>query len=128
MDRKELREDYVDLGKKVLIGLDESNFKVTSAFWFLLTDSGWRFVIATPVLDEDGPTKAYQALQTKLTTILGTDSPFINNVSIVSPSHPLIKLLKLAINTGADSVSGIRFTGNVVNNQYIEDAFIYRIS
>ncbi|HTE21624.1 MAG TPA: hypothetical protein VK674_01140 [Candidatus Limnocylindria bacterium] len=127
MDRKELREDYIELGKKVLEGLN-SDFAVTSAFWFLLPDSGWRFVVATPVLDRDGPAKAYETLQTKLSAILGTDNSFINNVSVVSPSNSLIKLLKSAINTGPDSISGIRFTGNVINSQYIEGAYIYRIS
>lgn len=128
MDRKELREDYIELGRKTLKGLDESGIKATSALWFLLPDSGWRFVIATPSFDENDPSKAYRLLQGKIIDILGDGNSLINSISIIGPQHPLVQLLKVGINTGSDSISGIRFTGNVINGQFIEDAYIYRVS
>jgi hypothetical protein len=50
----------------------------------------------------------------------------LQNISLVSPNDDLVKLLKAAIKTGP-GVSNIRFTGNVINNVFIEDAYIYRV-
>jgi hypothetical protein len=128
MDSKELRNDFIDIGGRVLAGLDDSDINVSSAFWFLLPDSGWRLVIATSIFDEVGANGAYETLLKKVAGILGGDNAFINSISIVSPSHPLVQLLRSAINTGPDSNSGIRFKGNIINGQLIEDAYIYRVS
>ncbi len=129
MDRKELSEESIQLGRKVLIGLDQAHFPVTAAFWLLLPETeGWRYVIATKLIDELGPIEAYGKLQKELVKILGKDNIFIKYTSIVSPTHPLISLLRVAIQTGPESISGIRFTGNVINGQYIDDAYIYRVS
>jgi hypothetical protein len=45
---------------------------------------------------------------------------------MVSPKHPLLQLLKGAIQTGP-GINGIRFSRNMINGTYIDDAFIYRL-
>ncbi|HZM63530.1 MAG TPA: hypothetical protein VFB59_00165 [Candidatus Saccharimonadales bacterium] len=129
MDRKELSEESIKLGKKVLVGLDKAKFPVTTAFWFLDAEStSWRYIVASKLLDDLGPIEAYGKLQKQLLKILGKNSIFIKNVSIVSPAHPLINLLKIAVRTEPTWIGGIRFTGNVINGQYIDDAYLYRVS
>lgn len=129
MDRKELNQDNIEIGKRVLMGLDSDLFPVTAAFWLLDTEAlRWKYIVATPVLDEIGPLETYRKFFVELRKIMDPDNAFSKAVSVVSPSHPLIRLLRGAINTGRDSVSGIRFTGNAINNQYIEDVYLYRIS
>lgn len=126
--KNELRVDQIDLGKKVLEDLS-SRMPIAVAFWYLLPDSGWRYVLASPQFDKLVSVDAYEALQEELDNISDPEeSTFINNVSIVKTSHPLVGLLKQAINTGSEAISGIRFTGNVINDQYIKDAYIYRVS
>jgi hypothetical protein len=129
MDRKELTEENIELGKKVLKGLDKEGFHAVAAFWLLAQGTeGWRYVIASEWIDKYGPIDTYGKLQDQLIAILGKENIFIKYTSLISPTHPLINLLKVAIQTDPRSVSGIRFTGNVINGQYIDDAYIYRMS
>jgi hypothetical protein len=100
---------------------------VQAAIWFYLTDSGeWRLLIASPFVEKDGPKKAYSFVQ----GVLAKSSPplgiSLKDISVVSPKHHLISLLRRAIRTGPE-ISDIRFTRNVINNTLIEDAYIYRM-
>ena len=49
-------------------------------------------------------------------------------VTLVSPSEPLVSILRMAVGTPPNAVSGIVFRNNVINNVLIEDAYIYRSS
>lgn len=128
MDREELIPDQIELGKKVLEALS-SRLPIAAAFWFLLPDSGWRYVLASSQFDKLASVDAYRTLQKELNAIqVPAGRTFIGTVSIVKTDHPLVILLKSAINTGSEAVSGTRFTGNVINGQYIKDAYLYRVS
>ncbi|NIV68021.1 hypothetical protein GWN43_04130 [Candidatus Bathyarchaeota archaeon] len=50
----------------------------------------------------------------------------MRQISVISTEHDLVKLLRAAIHTGP-GISGIRFTGNVINGVFIDDAYIYRM-
>jgi hypothetical protein len=128
MDRKELNNENIELGKTILQGLDKDKFPVTAAFWLLDTDIGtWRYVLASPIFDKLGPIAAYKKLIAEIGEILGK-SNFSKAVTLTSPNNAFIRLLKVAINTGPESISDIRFTGNSINNHYIDDAYLYRVS
>ena len=111
------------------IKLDEINFEVKGALWFYLSEpKEWRLIFASPAVDKNGPKEAYEKVQSQLEK-LKQKQPYelsLDNVSLVSPSDNLIKLLKSAIKTGP-GISDIRFTRNVINNVFIEDAYIYRV-
>ena len=49
-------------------------------------------------------------------------------ISVVEQNHEVIHLLRNVIHTEPNSILGIRFNHNVVNNVFIEDAYIYRMS
>jgi hypothetical protein len=51
----------------------------------------------------------------------------LRNIFLVNPKHKLIRLMKIVVGTGK-TISGIRFTQNVINNILIEDAYIYRMT
>ena len=48
------------------------------------------------------------------------------DISVVEDNDPLIFLLRKAVRT-SEGVSGIRFSQNAINGQFIEDAYIYRL-
>lgn len=127
MDKKILVEKDIDEGKKLLQALDDDKFIVSSALWFYFPDDGWRLLIASPSMEKDGPKYAYNCIKTTIIKLLPPIDISLQNISVISPNDRLIKLLKAVINTGP-GIQGIRFTSNVVNNVFIEDAFIYRLA
>lgn len=127
MDKTVLVERDIEEGKRLLRTLDTANIEVKAALWFYMPENGrWRLLVATPLVDEKGPKEAYAAIRRVLAQ---SPSPFeisLRQISVVSPNHDLVRLLGTVIHTGS-GISDIRFTGNVINGVFIEDAYIYRI-
>jgi len=118
-------------GEALLSKLDEIKFNVRAAFWFYMPDSEeWRLIFASPAVDKKGPKEAYEKVQSQLPELkeeLEQDYELsLQNISVVSPNDDLVKLLKTAVKTGP-GVSHIRFARNVIDNVFIEDAYIYRV-
>jgi hypothetical protein len=128
MDRSQLTPDMIELGASLLRTLDSSRIPVTAAFWFLMPDKSWRYLIASPLFNPLKPEDFYRSTQPVVSKALSANTTLISSLSVMPPDHPLVQLLKAAIVTGQDSISGIRFTANTINGQFIEDAYIYRLS
>ena len=124
MDTTALVDIDIALGKRVTEELDASGIPVKASLWFYTPEaSEWRLIVATPLVDQEGPHKTYALIQKALRTI---DFP-LRKISAVSPGDPLIKLLRVALRTGP-GIAGVRFTHNTINNVFIEDAYIYRLA
>lgn len=127
MDKPTLVDADIKAGEALLSRLDDIEFNVKAALWFYVQDSEeWRLIIASPIVDNDGPKKAYEKVQLQLQELNGHYELTLRNISLVSPQDKLIKALKSAITTGK-AISHIRFTRNVINGIFIEDAYIYRL-
>lgn len=128
MDKTALVKEDMQEGKKLIEALDKADFQVEAAIWFYLTDSGeWRLLIASPLVEKEGPKKAYSLIQRVLSKSLPPLGISLKDISVVSPKHHLISLLRIAIGSTGPGISDIRLTRNVINNTLIEDAYIYRI-
>lgn len=131
MDRKIFVEDYnkyINEGKLLIKELDKEQFPVKSALWYYYADlDSWKLLIASPKLEEDGPIKIYKNFQ-RILEKMDLKYVTLNDISVITSSHSLIQLLSSAVSIGEKSISGIRFTANTINNTYIEDAYIYRLS
>lgn len=126
MDKTTLVEKDINEGKELIEAIDEASITLQAALWIYLSESDeWRFMIALPMIDQIGPKKTYTYIQSILVKNehLGIS---LKDISIVSPNHNLIKVLKMVISTGP-GIQGIRMKRNMVNNVFIEDAYIYRI-
>lgn len=127
MDKSALVEKHIEEGERVILGLGDAGFQVDAALWFYLSDSEeWRLLLASPFVEKEGPKKAYSFIQSVLEQLSPPSEISLKDISVLSPSHHLIHLLRIAIRTGP-GISGIRFTRNVINNTLIEDAYIYRL-
>jgi hypothetical protein len=114
-------------GAKLIEALDTSKLSVHSAFWFYLDEAQkWRLIIASPYVDQYGPTASYTLIQDVLEKIEPPLQIQLSDITVVSPHDDLIRLLSSAISTGP-GIAGIRFSKNVINNVFIEDAYIYRL-
>lgn len=127
MDKTALVEKDVEEGKRLIEALDNAGFQVRAVLWFYLAESDeWRFVVASPLVERKGPKEAYAFVQAVLAQLLPPSGISLEEISVVSPEYDLIRILKVAIQTGP-GISGIRFTRNTINNTFIEDAYIYRM-
>ncbi|OGG15380.1 hypothetical protein A3D77_07615 [Candidatus Gottesmanbacteria bacterium RIFCSPHIGHO2_02_FULL_39_11] len=125
MDTKILVDKYITEGKTLLKNLDSKKFPVNAAMWFYDQNSdSWKYVISSSRVDEEGPLKVYQDIQ----SYLGNNIISLKDISVVSPNNNLVVMLKKAISTGRTAISGIRFSKNTINNYFIEDAYIYRMT
>lgn len=116
----------IDTGRKLTKALERPPFSASASLWFYIPEaSEWRLIVGTSLVDKKGPIQAYGELQKILRKEqIGLDLRYI---SLVSPQDPLIRLLRTALQTGPQ-MTEVRFTGNTINNVYIEDAYIYRIN
>ena len=130
MDKRTLVDSDFQKGHMLILVLDQSNFPVHSALWLFDEErDSWRLLIASEEVEEHEPMKAYEAIYDVLNKIKKDNTRFditLDNISLVGLSDNLIKDIGTAVQTGRKSIEGIRFTRHAINNQYIEDAYIYR--
>ena len=127
MGKATLVDADMKAGKDLLNILDDTKFKVKAALWLYMPEpEEWRLILACPIVDEEGPKKAYETVQSQLQGLNQRDRLSLQDISLVSPGDKLIKALKLVFKLDK-AISPIRFTRNVINGIFIEDAYIYRL-
>jgi hypothetical protein len=113
-------------GRRLLQELDKRHFPIDAALWlYRPEEDDWRLMLATPLVDEFGPSEGYRRLQRVVQKVPGTRLS-LSNVELASPEDPFITLLRSAISTGP-GIHGVRFSRNSINGVFIEDAYIYRL-
>ena len=124
-----LTDAMIKTGADLTRKLDEVEWPVVASFWLYLPElNAWKLVLASPVARLHGPRRAYEAVQTALSALPKEHAQLaLSDIEVVEPGHYLVTLLRTAINTGP-TINGIRFTNNVINGQFIHDAYIYRVS
>lgn len=122
-------EPKIESGKQLLNLLDESDIKPTAFLWFYLSEGDtWRLIISSKLFDANDIKKAYTDFINKFSQLPLVKEIGLSNITLVPGDNDLLKLLRVALKTGKDGVSGIRFTSNTINNVFIEDAYIYRLA
>lgn len=108
--------------------LAEAGWQVTASLWLYDPDSNqWRLLLASPTVGTGGPRKAYATIQDVLSAASGDAAALaLDDVGVLPDDDSLVQLLRAAIATGP-GIAGIRFSRNVVNGRFIEDAYIYRV-
>ncbi len=122
-----LSEQMILAGSKLIDKLDNSSCRVKAAFWmFLPEEKTWKFILASPLVKEEGPRKYYKRIVDANKKAEGNIIS-LNDISVSDVDNQLIQLLKFAISTG-DSISNIRFSKNTINGVFIDDTHIYRMN
>ncbi len=123
-----LVEEDIQGGRRLLEELDRQEINVSAALWFYVADDEqWCLLLASNIVDSEGPLAAYERIQETLTKLGEDFRPSFGDISVVSPSDGRIQSLRTAVKTGPE-IAAIRFSRNAVNNMYIEDALIYRMN
>ncbi len=127
---KELLTDgMIQAGAELTKNLDEGRWPVHASLWVFISEGNqWKLLLASPRVQLDGPRKSYETVQSALAeTPAAGGTIMLSDITVTGSEDPLLELLRVAITT-APTLSGIRFTGNVINGRFIDDAYIYRIS
>lgn len=126
---EQLTSAMIDAGRVLVKALDKSGLKVRAAFWFLLPEERvWRLYIVSPEVRTFGPRAVYR----KVRSVMGRhvqESTRVEtkDISVLDDGAPLYLLLRSFISTGPD-IGGVRCARNVINGQFVEDAYLYRMT
>ena len=122
-----LPEEKITAGRLLLEKLDESNRKVAVALWLCLPDtSSWKFGLYFPDIEKDGSRLAYSIVQKALGQLQGSVLK-LEEVILFKRNTPYLNDLGSFIQTG-EGISGLVFSGNVINGRILPDSYIYRVN
>lgn len=126
MDTSALVSYDIESGKEVIDALDRDGKSPNVALWAKLPDyESWRLVIASDRLDQSSALTGYEEINAamKKAGISYRKRPAIYWRPM---DKPFIKALRHMFAQTADTY-GMRLGGQTFGDQYIEDAFVYRI-
>ena len=134
MDKTTLVEIDIEGGERLLKALDKADLDIRAALWFYFSDSDkWRLIIAFPLVDQEGPRKAYTLIQSELAKLVPPSRISLEDISAVGLKHHIIQALWAMVREHPDpaiisTISKKWFTRTVMNGVFIEAAYIYRVS
>lgn len=119
-----------ETGKKLIGILDGTAYSPEAAFWFYAPAlDKWKLAIVIKKIANRGPREMYRVLQKVLDKSREDLSALpLEELSLLPLKAPIVQLLERALRTERDAIQGIRFTGNVVDGNYIDDTYIYRMA
>ncbi len=125
MVKEILTEQMIAAGAQLTHSLDQANWPVVASLWLFDVEINlWHLMIASPAVDEAGPLKAYTRIDEALHT---SGTPLVlNDITAVSPKHPIVRALASAYATGRE-IEGRRVFRSAVAGQFIDDAYVYRL-
>jgi len=117
----------IEGGERLLKALDEADLDVRAALWSYSSDSDrWRLMVAFPLVDEEGPKKAYTLIQSELAKLTPPTGISLSDIWAVGPEHDLIRALREAARKYPGMISKKWFKRTVINGVFIEGAYVYR--
>jgi hypothetical protein len=126
MDSSTLVNFDIENGKEVIDALDRDGKTPNVALWAKIPDyEDWRLVIASDRLDQTSSLSGYTEINESLKR---AGFPFRRKptISLRSMDKPFIQALRRSFASAADTY-GMRLGGQMFGDQYLEDAFVYRI-
>lgn len=122
-----LTEGMIQSGKFLLQELDKEHIKVDAAFWIRFAEqNSWKLFLTYPASEKIGIRTAYARIQKAMSRAQSSAVLSLDDIALAKHDSDLVKLLRIAIRTGP-GISGIHFTGNVINGKSIPDTYIYRM-
>ncbi len=125
MDQETLVENQIGDGQKLAEELARAGIEVAAAFWLKAAEeSPWYFYVVTPVVDEEGPVRAYRRTHTVIRRIAQPFwiDPF--EVKLIGPADPLAQDV-LAVQRRYRGRGPIRYAGKHLGGVSVEGAYLY---
>ena len=126
MDKTALVNFDIENGKEIIDALDRDGKGPNVALWAKLPEyEDWRLVIASDRLRQSGSLYGYSQINSALDKA-GISVRRRPKISLRPMNKPFINALRTAFARAADTY-GMRLGGQTFGDQYLEDAFVYRI-
>ena len=128
--KEALTPQMIAAGAELTRRLDDVGFDLVASFWLYTSESNeWLLVLASPYVTTAGPVKAYRRIRRVLYN--GAPEPdlpmMLWDTTVREDDDPLIVALRTGIKT-RKKIDGKRYTETIINGQFIEDAYVYRVS
>jgi hypothetical protein len=92
--KEPLTRELKEMGREMSLRLRERGFELVCSLWLYHPESNrWRLVLASPIVDREGPRKAYEIIEQILQENWEMGI-WLRDISAVSPSDPLIQALR----------------------------------
>jgi hypothetical protein len=127
MDKAAMVSVDIDMGMEIVDTLERKSLKVNVALWAFLSEYGdWRLILSSRQFDSVGLRNAYGLLHDALDAagIIPERAPL---AMIIPMSDPFIRDLRRRFGK-AKNVEGMRLSGQMFGDRFIEDAYVYRIA
>jgi hypothetical protein len=116
----------IELGDKVVKALDEDGKAPNVALWAKLPEfEKWRLIISSDCLNQDSPRAGYSQIDTALKKV-GIRFPGLPSLALLPMNRPFIQALRRSFASAKDTY-GMRLGSQMFGDQFLEDAFVYRI-
>jgi hypothetical protein len=126
MDQAILVNFDIENGKEIVDALDRDGKTPNVALWAKLPDyENWRLVIASDRLDQSSSRSGYGEINAALKKA-GIPIHRKPSIFLRSMDKPFIQALRHTFASARDTY-GMRLGGQRFGDQYLEDAFVYRI-
>jgi hypothetical protein len=126
VDNASLVSFDIENGKEVIDALDRAGRSPNVALWAKLPEyEDWRLVIASDHLRQSGSLYAYSQINSAIEQA-GISPRRRPSILLRPMNRPFIEALRRTFGSSAD-VYGMRLGGQTFGDQYLEDAFVYRI-
>jgi len=126
MDNETLVSFDIENGRQVIDALDKDGKSPKVALWAKLPEyEDWRLVIASDRLNQSSSISGYAEINSALEKA-GIPSLRQPTIFLRPMDKPFVAALRGTFAKAADTY-GMRLGGQVFGDQYIEDAFVYRI-
>jgi hypothetical protein len=127
--KEQLTDSMIQAGVELTQKLDEIGLPTSVALWlFDVEVNEWRLLFASPEVSTQGPRQVYEQIRLALQQLgeKAAGAP-LSVIGLLDEHAELVKLLRSTTSTG-QGIRSIRFSKNVINGHFIEDALIYRVA
>jgi hypothetical protein len=127
--KDQLTDAMVDAGEALTRKLDEMGVPTTAALWLFEPEvNEWRLVFASPEVGTKGPREVYEKIRKALDELKDKAAAApLSVIALMDADADLVRLLRIALQTKG-GVKRTRFSKNVINGHFIDDALIYRVA
>lgn len=127
--KEQLTGAMVDAGAELTGMLDEIGLPFTEALWLLVPEvNEWRLLFASPEVASKGPREVYNKIRQAIGQLGDKASAApLSVIALMDSDADRVRLVRVAIRTGP-GVDRIRFSKNVIDGHFIDDALIHRVA